>query len=195
MGQFRTADPGGAERSRRRRNTRARPCARSSPRTLARFYFNLLAADAQLWLLEDTLKTRVQSVDLQTDRYQARHHRRLRPRHGAQAERASVAGDIAVAKRAVAGIRIRAGGAAGPLAARESSRRSSRRNVAMSWGRRRRRRSLANLPSDHARRDVPDIRQAEAQLAAANMRDRRGARGLLSAAVADRPLRLASPPR
>ena len=37
----------------------------------ARFYFNLLAADAQLSLLQDTLKTREESVSLQTDRYQA----------------------------------------------------------------------------------------------------------------------------
>src|SRR5436853_722429 len=33
----------------------------------ARFYFNLLAADAQLSLLQDTLKTREKSVSLQTD--------------------------------------------------------------------------------------------------------------------------------
>src|SRR5439155_821571 len=50
--------------------------ARETVRTVvaadtARFYFNLLAADAQLALLQDTLKTRDESVTLQTDRYQA----------------------------------------------------------------------------------------------------------------------------
>ena len=99
-GKFRTATRAA------QRDLVASQYARETVRTVvaadtARFYFNLLAADAQLALLEDTLKTRIQSVDLQTDRYQA----------GiigdydlgtAQAERASVAGDIAVAKRVVA---------------------------------------------------------------------------------------------
>ncbi|MDQ2962351.1 MAG: TolC family protein, partial [Pseudomonadota bacterium] len=80
--------------------------ARETVRTVvaadvARTYFQLLAADAQLMLLEDTLKSRNETVTLQQDRYQA----------GvigdydlaqAEAERAAVAADIAVATRAVA---------------------------------------------------------------------------------------------
>ena len=68
---------------------------------VARTYFQLLAADAQLKLLEDTLKTRNETVTLQQDRYQG----------GvigdydlaqAEAERAAVAADVAVTRRAVA---------------------------------------------------------------------------------------------
>ena len=67
---------------------------------VARAYFGLIAADAQLQLLNDTLKLREQTVALQTDRAQA----------GvigdydlaqAKAERDVVAADIATAQRAV----------------------------------------------------------------------------------------------
>ncbi len=76
--------------------------ARETVRTVvaaevARTYFSLLAADAQLKLLQDTLSLREQTVTLQTDRAQA----------GvigdydlsqAKAERAAVAADIAAAQ-------------------------------------------------------------------------------------------------
>jgi len=67
--------------------------------TVAQTYFSLLATDAQLILLNDTLKTRDETVALQRDRLQA----------GvigdydfvqAEAERAAVAADVAVAQRA-----------------------------------------------------------------------------------------------
>ena len=145
--------------------------ARETVRTVvaadtARFYFNLLAADAQLALLQDTLKTRDESVTLQTDRYQA----------GiigdydlgtAQAERAGVAADVAVAQRAVAefesALAVLLGRSPRQVFTPELS-----RNVAMSWGT-----GVptipSGLPSDILARR-PDIRQAESQLAAANMR-------------------------
>ena len=80
--------------------------ARETVRTVvaaevARTYFALLAADAQLRLLRDTLTLRNETVALQTDRQQA----------GiigdydlaqAKAERASVTADIAVTERAIA---------------------------------------------------------------------------------------------
>jgi multidrug efflux system outer membrane protein len=80
--------------------------ARETVRTVvaadvARTYFQLLAAAAQLELLSDTLKTRNETVALQRDRYQG----------GvigdydlaqAEAERAAVAADVAGAQRAVA---------------------------------------------------------------------------------------------
>ena len=80
--------------------------ARETVRTVvaaevATTYFNLVAADAQLALLRDTLNTRDQSVSLQRDRYQG----------GvvgefdvvtAEAERAAVAADIAANERAIA---------------------------------------------------------------------------------------------
>lgn len=65
---------------------------------VAQTYFSLLAADAELIVLYDTLKTRDETVELQRDRYQA----------GvigdydfvqAEAERAAVASDIALAQR------------------------------------------------------------------------------------------------
>src|SRR5205823_5246341 len=132
----------------------------------ARFYFNLLAADAQLAVLQDTLKTRDESVSLQTDRYQA----------GiigdydlgtAQAERASVAADVAVAQRAVAEFESALAVLLG-RSPREVFTPQLSRNVAMSWGA-----GVPTIPSGIpsdilARR--PDIRAAESQLAAADMR-------------------------
>src|SRR5438477_707349 len=98
----------------------------------ARFYFNLLAADAQLAVLQDTLKTRDESVSLQTDRYEA----------GiigdydlgtAQAERANVAADVAVAQRAVAEFESALAVLLG-RSPREVFTPQLSRNVAMSWG-------------------------------------------------------------
>jgi multidrug efflux system outer membrane protein len=132
----------------------------------ARFYFNLLAADAQLALLEDTLKTRDESVALQTDRYNG----------GiigdydlgtAQAERAAVASDVAVARRAVAEYESALAVLLGrsprevfnPMIGRDV-------NVAKMTGVPT---IPSGLPSDLLARR-PDIRAAEQQLAAANMR-------------------------
>ena len=132
----------------------------------ARFYFNLLAADAQLALLQDTLKTREESVVLQTERYEA----------GiigdydlatAKAERSNVAADVAVAKRAVAELESALAALLG-RSPREVFTPDVARSVAMSWG------TVvptipSGIPSDILARR-PDIQQAEAQLAAADMR-------------------------
>ena len=132
----------------------------------ARFYFNLLAADAQLGLLEQTLKTREQSVELQTDRYNAGIIGNYDLRT-AEAERASVTADIAVARRAVAEYESALAVLLG-RSPREVFAPTLARNIGMSWltavpG------IPAGLPSDLLARR-PDIRQSEAQLAAANMR-------------------------
>jgi outer membrane protein, multidrug efflux system len=132
----------------------------------ARFYFNLLAADAQLSVLQDTLKTRDESVSLQTDRYQA----------GiigdydlgtAQAERSAVAADIAVAQRAVAEFESALAVLLG-RSPREVFTPELSRSVAIAL-----RTGVptipSGLPSDILARR-PDIRAAESQLAAANMR-------------------------
>jgi outer membrane protein, multidrug efflux system len=132
----------------------------------ARFYFNLLAADAQLAVLQDTLKTRDESVALQTDRYQAGIIGNY-DLGTAQAERAAVAGDVAVAQRAVvefeSALAVLLGRSPREVFTPELS-----RDVAMSWAT-----GVptipSGLPSDILARR-PDIRQAEAQLAAANMR-------------------------
>lgn len=132
----------------------------------ARFYFNLLAADAQLALLEQTLKTRNESVDLQTDRYNA----------GiigdydlgtAEAERAAVLGDIALARRIVVEYESALAVLLG-RSPREVYTPTLARSVDVVW--------LtavptipSGLPSDLLARR-PDIRATEAQLAAANMR-------------------------
>ena len=145
--------------------------ARETVRTVvaadtARFYFNLLAADAQLALLEDTLKTRDESVALQTDRYNA----------GiigdydlgtAKAERASVASDVAAAQRIVVENESALAALLG-RSPREVFTPNVARSVAMSWGT-----AVptipAGLPSDLLARR-PDIQQSEAALAAADMR-------------------------
>src|SRR5437773_1628213 len=97
-GKYRTATAAA------RRDLMATEFAREGVRTMveadtARYYFNLLAADVQLQLLEDTLKLRDESVALQKDRYQAGVIGEYDLRT-AEAERAAVAGDIAVARRA-----------------------------------------------------------------------------------------------
>ena len=145
--------------------------ARETVRTVvaadtARFYFNLLAADAQLAVLEDTLKTRDQSVALQTDRYQAGIIGEY-DLGTAQAERASVAADVATARRSVAEFESALAVLLG-RSPREVFTPELSRDVAASWAK-----SIPTIPSGIpsdilARR--PDIRQAEAQLTAANMR-------------------------
>lgn len=145
--------------------------ARETVRTVvaadtARFYFNLLAADAQLALLEETLKTRVQSVELQTDRYQAGIIGNYDFRT-AEAERASVTADVAVVRRTVVEFESALAVLLG-RSPREVYAPTLARNVDMSWMT-----AVpsipAGLPSDLLARR-PDIQQVEAQLAAANMR-------------------------
>ena len=145
--------------------------ARETVRTVvaadtARFYFNLLAADAQLAVLEDTLKTRDQSVALQTDRYQAGIIGEY-DLGTAQAERASVAADVATSRRAVAEFESALAVLLG-RSPREVFTPQLSRDVAASWEK-----SIpaipSGIPSDILARR-PDIRQSEAQLAAANMR-------------------------
>ena len=132
----------------------------------ARFYFNLLSADAQLALLEETLKTRNQSVELQTDRYQAGIIGNY-DLGTAEAERAAVESDIATARRAVAenesALAVLVGRSPRevftPVLARDASMTAM---IAVPT-------IPAGLPSDLLARR-PDIRSAESQLAAANMR-------------------------
>jgi multidrug efflux system outer membrane protein len=145
--------------------------ARETVRTVAaadvaRTYFQLLAADAQLKLLEDTLKTRNETVTLQQDRYQG----------GvigdydlaqAEAERAAVAADVAVTRRAVAQFESALAVLLG-RSPREVFDPTITRDVATTW--------LvrvpelpAGLPSNMLQRR-PDIRNVEAQLAAGNRR-------------------------
>jgi multidrug efflux system outer membrane protein len=145
--------------------------ARETVRTIvaadtARFYFNLLAADAQLAVLEQTLKTRNQSVELQTDRNQAGVIGDYDLRT-AEAERAAVSGDIAVARRSVAEYEAALAVLVGrsprevftPTLARNADMISMTTVPTIPSG----------LPSDLLARR-PDIRAAEAQLAAASMR-------------------------
>jgi len=67
---------------------------------VAQVYFQLLAADAQLKLLQDTLKSRDDTVALQRDRYQGGIIGEY-DLATAEAERAAVASDIAVVQRAI----------------------------------------------------------------------------------------------
>ena len=145
--------------------------ARETVRTVvaadvARTYFQLLAADAQLDLLNDTLKTRNETVALQRDRYQG----------GvigdydlaqAEAERAAVAADVAVVQRADSQFESALAVLLG-RSPREVFEPKVSRDVAMV-------RLIgvptpsAGLPSDMLLRR-PDIRNVELQLAAGNRR-------------------------
>jgi multidrug efflux system outer membrane protein len=132
----------------------------------AQAYFTLVAADAQLALLEDTLKSREDALALQRDLLQAGMIGEYEF-HAAEAERAAVVSDIAVAKRAVA----EAESALATLAGR--SPRDVFTPVVSRDGRYREFTTVPEIPagltSDLLERR-PDIAQAEAQLAAANMR-------------------------
>ncbi len=152
-------------------NLLASEYARETVRTavaaeVARAYFRLLASDAQLSQLNDTLKSRSETVELQKDRYQA----------GvigdfdlttAEAERAAVAFDIAVAVRLVAENEAALAALLGRTP-REVFAPQFSRDVRMTW-------LVAvptlppGLPSQMLERR-PDIRDAEKQLAAANQR-------------------------
>ena len=152
-------------------NLLATEYARETVRTavaaeVARAYFRLLASDAQLSQLNDTLKSRTETVELQKDRYQA----------GvigdfdlvtAEAERAAVASDIALAVRLVAENEAALAALLG-RSPREVFAPQFARDVRMVW-------LVAvptlppGLPSQMLERR-PDIRDAEKLLAAANQR-------------------------
>jgi multidrug efflux system outer membrane protein len=133
---------------------------------VARAYFQLLAADAQLRLLRDTLTLRDETVRLQTDRAQA----------GiigdydlsqARAERAAVVSDIAIAEQAIAlnesALALLTGRSPrdvfAPMIARNSTPAAVLDVPTVPAG----------LPSDMLERR-PDIRQLEKSLAAASLR-------------------------
>ncbi len=145
--------------------------ARETVRTVvaaevARAYFRLLASDAQLSVLSDTLRLRTDTVVLQTDRFNAGVIGEF-DLATAQAERAAVASDVAVAQRAVSenmsALAVLLG-----RSPREVFEPKFDRDVQMV-------RLLAvpdlpaQLPSEMLERR-PDVRDAEKQLAAANQR-------------------------
>jgi outer membrane protein, multidrug efflux system len=132
----------------------------------ARAYFRVLAADAQLSLLRDTLQSRTETVALQKDRYEA----------GiigdfdfatAEAERAAVASDIALAVRILSENESALAVLVGRTP-REVYEPRFTRDVQMLWLM-----EVPNipsgLPSDMLERR-PDIRDAEKQIAAASQR-------------------------
>jgi multidrug efflux system outer membrane protein len=133
---------------------------------VARNYFNLQAADAQLALLEETLKIREQAIALQIDRRQAGIIGDYELR-AAQAERDGVVADIAVAKRAVVEYESALAALLGRSPRDVFAPRLARARTS-AWV------TLlpaipAGLPSDLLARR-PDVRQAEAQLGAASLR-------------------------
>ena len=131
-----------------------------------RGYFNLLAADAQLQLLLDTLQSRDETVALQKDRFQAGVIGEYDLRT-AEAERSAVAGDVAIARRARSEFESALAVLLGRSPKEVFAPRIDR-NVEIV-------RLLAvptlpsGVPSDMLARR-PDVRQAEAQLAASNLR-------------------------
>ena len=132
----------------------------------ARAYFGLLAADALLDLLRQTLQSRDATVALQIDLYDAGIIGDYDLQR-ARAERAAVAADIAVAERAVANYETALAALLG---------RSPRAVFAPTVSRDVARVRLlavpdvpAGLPSDLLERR-PDVRQVEAELAAASLR-------------------------
>lgn len=132
---------------------------------VATTYFTLLALDAELAISRSTLETRVESVQLQKLRYDAgligEYDLRL-----AEGERASVAASIPPLQRAIAqteaALAVLAGRNAravfAPVIARGASLHSTKSPEVP-----------AGLPSDILARR-PDVRQSEAQLAAASAR-------------------------
>ncbi|HEV8501346.1 MAG TPA: efflux transporter outer membrane subunit [Casimicrobiaceae bacterium] len=164
-GKYRTAT--GAARQDLLASEYARETVRTSVEAgTAQAYFTLVAADVQLALLNDTLKSRDDALALQRDLMQAGVIGEYEF-HAAEAERAAVVGDIAVAKRAVA----EAESALAALAGR-----SPREVFDPKVDRDQRYERFTTVPvipaglaSDLLERR-PDIRQSEAQLAAANMR-------------------------
>jgi outer membrane protein, multidrug efflux system len=133
---------------------------------VAQTYFDLIAADAQLQLLKDTLALREQTVSLQTDRAQAGVIGQYDLAQ-AKAERDSVRADIATSQRAVAQYESALAVLVGrsprdvftPSVVREPS---AAKLLAVPS-------VPAGLPSDILERR-PDLRQLEKQLAAASLR-------------------------
>ena len=145
--------------------------ARETVRTVvaaqvAQTYFQLLAADAQLSLLQDTLKTRGETVALQRDRYQGGVIGEF-DLATAEAERAAVASDVAVTQRFISQYESALAVLLG-RSPREVFETKVDRDVGTV-------RLLGvptlpeGLPSNLLERR-PDIRSAEAQLAGANRR-------------------------
>jgi len=145
--------------------------ARETVRTVvaaevARAYFSLLAADAELALLRNTLTTRNESVSLQRDRFEGGVIGALDLRQ-AEAERAAVVADIARVERAVGQLEAALATLVGrsprdvftPVVAREAA---SERLLSVPE-------IAAGLSSSLLERR-PDIRRTEAELAAANLR-------------------------
>jgi multidrug efflux system outer membrane protein len=133
---------------------------------VAQTYFGLIAADAQLQLLKDTLALREQTVSLQTDRAQAGVIGQYDLAQ-ASAERDAVRADIATAQRAVSQFESALAVVVGrspreifqPTVAREPS---VAKLLAVPT-------VPAGLPSDVLERR-PDLRQLDRQLAAASLR-------------------------
>jgi multidrug efflux system outer membrane protein len=133
---------------------------------VARTYFSLLAADAQLSLLNNTLAAREETVALQRDRYQAGVIGDYDFKQ-AEAERAAVASDIALVQRLDAqnesALTVLLGRSPRAVFEPQVTRDvDTVRLLAVPA-------IPAGLPSDLLERR-PDIRQVEAQLAAASMR-------------------------
>lgn len=133
---------------------------------VARTYFDLVAADAQLALLEDTLKLREQTLALQTDRERA----------GvigdydlaqAKAERDAVVADVAAARRAVgdyeSALAVLVGRSPRDVYAPKVVRTPSLEKLVSVPS------IPAGIPSDMLLRR-PDVRAVEKQLAAASLR-------------------------
>ncbi len=133
---------------------------------VARTYFQLLATDAQLAVLADTLKSREDTVGLQRDRFQAGVVGEYEVA-SAEAERASVLADIATTRRGAGQLETALTVLLGRTP-REVYTPDVRYDAASA-------RLLevpsipADLPSNLLERR-PDIRQAETQIAAANLR-------------------------
>ncbi len=164
-GKYRTATAAA------RKDLLATEYARETVRTAvaaqtAQAYFGLVAADAQLALLQDTLKSRDESLNLQRDRLQAGVIGEYDFRTS-EAEYLAVASDIAVAKRSVA---------ENESALAVLTGRSPRDVFTPQIDRDQKLAQFTTVPqipaglsSDILQRR-PDLQQSEAQLAAANMR-------------------------
>lgn len=133
---------------------------------VARIYFSLLAADAELVLLRDTLTSRSESVSLQRDRFEGGVVGQLDLRQ-AESEQAAVAADIARAERAIELFESALAALVGrsprevftPAVQREAD---GKRLLAVPS-------IAAGLPSGLLERR-PDVRRVESELAAANLR-------------------------
>jgi multidrug efflux system outer membrane protein len=152
----------------------------------ARAYFGLLAADAELAMLRDTLQSRDETVALQTDLYQAGLIGDYDLQR-AQAERAAVAANVAVAERAVGTYETALAAIVGrsPRAVFAAEDRPRRDAGAPAW---RARRCRRGLPSDLLERR-PDVQTGRSPARCREPAHRCGARAVFSVAVADRGLR------